>query len=219
MTWSRDAMSQSSRLKLWGPQIAAIGLLAAVVALLVLKKMKMVHVAELTAARVYDVLGTLLLLALLLERSLEVFITAWRGPEADKLRLEVSRQAGVTKQLEVLPAAERTARAGEVQTAQNDLHAAAQTELDYKAVTQRNALSAALVVGTLISTLGFRTLERLATTNALAALPPWQQTAFAVVDVLLTGSVIAGGSEGIHSIINSMIRFFDQTAKRLREAS
>ncbi len=209
-------MKSRPNLELWGMRLAALMLLVAVLGMVTLKKLAIVQIAELTAGRVYDVLGTLLLLALLLERSLEVFVTAWRGPEADRLRLTVDNQIRSVRNLEVLPAAERTTRTNEITAAQDRLHTAESRELDYKAVTQRNTLGAAVVLGSLISAVGFRSLGRLVESESLASLSPWQQTTFAVVDVMLTGSVIAGGSEGIHKIINAMIRFFDLTSKRLR---
>ncbi|GEM_PF-6843600 len=211
-------MNPQPNLKLWGLRIAIAAAMALVLALLIVKKLKAVPTADLTPGRVFELLGTLLVLALLLERSLEVFVTAWRGPDADKLRLKVAQCARVERQFELLPAAERTARATDITKAETDLRSAEQQELEYKTVTQRHTLGAALVLGTLISAIGFRTLERLVVPGSLADLAAWQRTAFMAVDVVLTGSVIAGGSDGLHKMINAMIRFFDETTKRLRAA-
>jgi hypothetical protein len=78
---------------------------------------------------------------------------------------------------------------------------------EYKHNTRRITLSSALVMGTLISMIGVRGI------GPFIDFPkdpiPWQSTWFQVIDILLTGGVIAGGSNFIHKILQIITTFMD----------
>jgi len=76
----------------------------------------------------------------------------------------------------------------------------------YKNQTRQMTLVLGLYFGLIISALGIRVLGTITPLND----NNWDVHIFNLLDILLTGSVIAGGSEGIHKIIRESIRFFQK---------
>lgn len=87
----------------------------------------------------------------------------------------------------------------------------------YKVETRIIAIRLAFGLGILISLVGFRTAEALVV--SIEDLSPIQSLFFIWTDVLLTGGVIAGGSEGIHKIANVYGNFMDSTSNRLEQSA
>jgi len=151
-----------------------------------------------SAADFMQQLTPLLLVALLIERSLEVFLTTWRGTEAARLQRAVDKAQSLSD-----------ASPGDAAKL-TDLHNAQDALSKYKAGTQQIAMPAALVVGILIGALGIRTLGNLvdaATFNINTH--PHQHAWFTVADVLLTGSLVGGGSDVVHSFITAFTNFLN----------
>ena len=137
-------------------------------------------------------LTALLIVSLILERALEVFVTTWRGPAAKKMGEEMKSLTGADRERKGL---EKT---------------------EYKSSTQRVALWTGLTLGLLVSAVGIRTLQALVDPTALDQLPKAQAAAFSLLDVLLTGGLIAGGSEGIHKITQVFTNFMEATAEKAK---
>src|SRR5690606_11093302 len=70
--------------------------------------------------------------------------------------------------------------------------------------------------GIAVATVGIRALEGLLAPGALQLAPMGQGVAFRVVDVLMTGGVIAGGSEAIHKLIQLFTTFMEATTRRVK---
>ncbi|HUI43186.1 MAG TPA: hypothetical protein VL523_14580, partial [Terriglobia bacterium] len=141
------------------------------------------------------------LVALLIERTLEVFLTTWRAPQAAKLQRDIDKATeAAAADPAKLPA----------------VHAAQDAMSVYKSVTQQIAMPAALVLGIVVSALGVRCLGNLLDPNAVAALKtahPLQLAWFNGADVLLTGSLVGGGSDVVHSFITALTNFMNPSAK------
>ncbi|MDE2663338.1 MAG: hypothetical protein OXI39_10100 [Gemmatimonadota bacterium] len=117
-------------------------------------------------------LGVLYIVAVLVERSLEVLLKAWR--QGGKIRLE-----------------------GEAQSAGEDGRAAAEAKLrQYRVGTQRRALLFGLTLGIMVSLFGVRLLGSIFEFGA--GTPPLQRDLFQFTDVIVTAGLIAGGSATIH---------------------
>lgn len=153
-----------------------------------------IRFGQFSAAQFTQQLTPLFLVALLIERSLEIFLTTWRGPRAAKLQLAVDKATKL--------AAADPARLPELHNAQDVL-------TDYKSATQQIALPAALVLGILISALGIRCLGNLVASDAFRDHSA-QQAWFTVADVLLTGALVGGGSDFVHQFITSITNFVNQ---------
>lgn len=152
-----------------------------------------IHFKQFSAAEFTQQLSPLMLAALFIERSLEVFITTWRGGGEAELQRSVAKA---------------DADAKSDPTKLSDLHSAQDKLSIYKSSTQKVALPAALVIGLLVSALGIRGLGNLLDPNAFVG-HPTQHAWFTVADVFLTGSVLGGGSDVVHSIITAFTGFLN----------
>jgi len=150
---------------------------------------------ELGLVKVGTLLTTIFVVAVFMERSQEVLLTAMRAYGSETLGLEIRR-------------VQRLVHIGEknnkddavVDALQNQLEALRLQRLNYRAHTRIIALRFGLLFGLLISVAGIRTLGILVDEQLVSSLPVFQGVLFHGIDVLLTGGVIAGGSDGIHKM-------------------
>ena len=145
-------------------------------------------------------LTPLVLIALFIERSLEVFLTVWRGGTAAALQRDVD---------------EATALPDSDPTKVKTLHDANDALIEYKSTTQQIALPLALALGILISALGVRGLGNLADLDKLTD-HPTQKYLFNVADVLLTGALVGGGSDFVHKVITTFTDLMDVTSQKAK---
>lgn len=146
-------------------------------------------------------LTPLMLVALFIERGLEVFLKVWRGAKQAELDHNVEKA--------------KTAAAADA-SKQGEVHSAEDVLRGYKSTTQGIALPAALVLGLLISTLGIRGLGAFLDWDAFAKLPHSQQSWFTVMDVVLTGALLGGGSDFVHQFITTFTDLMDATSKKAK---
>ncbi len=143
----------------------------------------------------------LVLISAFIERALEVFVTAWRGPDVairdhqiKVLRKEVEERKDVKEDLaKLLEEKER-----------------------YKSRMQRIAFAGSVALGLIISAVGVRALGLFVDPTAFSALSKTQRASFNMVDVLLTGAVLGGGSDALHKFVIVFTNFMDSTAKRAK---
>ena len=136
-------------------------------------------------------IAPLFLIALFVERALEVFISAWRGPEE-----RVRKAARATTLGKITP--EENARL-----------------VEYKSETLRIALSAGIALGIVVSAVGVRALALFMYPDQIEALAGWQRSLFTSVDVLVTGAVIGGGADGLHKIVKVFTSFLETSSARI----
>ncbi|MFZ6030829.1 MAG: hypothetical protein ACOYYS_24245 [Chloroflexota bacterium] len=208
-----------------------------------------------TLGEVLELLTGLLMIALFMERALEVFITTWRGPgttdRESKVKeaaqeLENSKAAGsmvsqvertgrqtevhtpeegqpakveqskYTATVSILSEAAEKEKQAKIEKATEALHEVKARLASYKSHTQRLALWTSLTFGIAISMAGVRSIQNLVMTDAFNGATAFQQGAFHVLDVLLTGGMIAGGSEGIHKITAVFTEFLEKTRDNIK---
>lgn len=138
--------------------------------------------------------GCMVLVCLFVERAIEVFLSALRGGGADALdrRLQECERCSDADGGQALVAlrAERSA---------------------YRSDSRLIAQQMGLCFGLVIALLGLRILE-----NLVVELPVgWQGRWFIVVDVFLTGSVLAGGSDAV----NKLTKAYAQVVQRMAQKS
>jgi hypothetical protein len=171
-------------------------------------------------SQIMPLLFTLLFVALLLERALEVFISTWRGPETDRLdQVMNERQRTVNTLKNAIEKAPDQEQAAEQQAYSAELLKLAKAEedrTDFRSGTKRRALWAGLVMGLLVSAVGIRALQPLLDAASLTQLTANQLTAFHVVDVLVTGGCLAGGSDAIHKIIQLYVNITEKTSNKYK---
>jgi hypothetical protein len=171
------------------------------------------------------VLTPLMLAAMFIERAVEVMISPWRDPGADQ-------RAKVLKDAKTNTAAVAAQRA------------AADEYTQYKGETRRYAFAFALLLGTAAAMVGIRALwpflddpngkfvaATILTANGVTTISKAQgnpindsqnhhaRTAFIVVDVVLSALMLAGGANGIHSIVTAFTSFFDNNTQKNQGAS
>lgn len=171
------------------------------------------------------VLAPLMLTALFIERAVEVMISPWRDPGAD-------RKARALKD-----AQKDTAAIAAQQSAADDY-------TQYKGKTRRYAFAFALLLGTAAAMVGVRALwpfldgpndlyiaSSTSTVNGSETLVkaqgnpindksnPHAKGAFIVVDVVLSALLLAGGANGIHSVVTAFTSFFDNSAAKNQGAT
>lgn len=193
-------------------------------------------------------------ISLLLERSLEVFITTWRGPAAEQLNISVQQQKLLVhehinfletqqkqnpvasleyNQINELPPVGMSLEQHIQNFTQNQEELSSTTKLQidnlnykineltekerkrvaYKSDTRIIALWTSLLFGLLISAIGIRSIEPLVIIDSDNSM---QVILFRCLDALLTGGLIAGGSEGIHKLIQVFIDFMEATSKQIK---
>jgi hypothetical protein len=194
-------------------------------------------------------------ISLLLERSLEVFITTWRGPTTEQLEANIQQQNALIVERRKLIAERQQnqipyVEANPIQVNQsggttleqqliqdfnptvvdsfqqlqpyiddlnkiiNNVNAIERQRLAYKSNTRIIALWTSLLCGLLISAIGIRSLEPLI---ILDANNPIQIIIFRCLDALLTGGLIAGGSEGIHKFTQVFTDFLEATSRQAKD--
>lgn len=166
------------------------------------------------------VLAPLMLTALFIERAVEVMISPWRDPGTDQ-------RARVLKD-----AKNNTAAIASQQTAAEDY-------TQYKGKTRRYAFAFALLLGTAAAMVGIRALwpflddpngkfvaATVSTSNGVTTASKAQgnpindpgnhhaKAAFIVVDVVLSALLLAGGANGIHSVVTAFTSFFDKNTQK-----
>ncbi len=160
-----------------------LGIIASAVLVIFLNP-RLVRFWPFTAGEFVQLIAPLVLVALFIERALEVFITSWRAPESKTL--ELAAAADPTKQLQ---------------------------HSGYKSRTQRIAFIAGTTIGVLVSALGIRALGLFVDPVVFDALPSAQQTLFRIADVLLTGAILGGGADALHKLVLVFTNFMTSTSE------
>jgi hypothetical protein len=158
--------------------------------------------------KVSDLAGLLAPLAFaatVVERSVEILVSPWRDAGASKLDKAVL----AVRARPVDPAA----------NAQNaaDLKLASDALDEYRGDTQGYAFAVSLVLSVLVSIAGVRALGPFADSvklNDPKVTTDDQRLFFLAVDVALSAALLAGGADGIHSVMSAITNFFDNTAEK-----
>ncbi|MCH8487587.1 MAG: hypothetical protein LAT75_12030 [Candidatus Cyclonatronum sp.] len=145
-----------------------------------------VSLQDLQSAHVLGIVTGLFVIAIFVERVIEVFLIYAREPA--KLHLNNSLEQA---------------------TDPNEKTGLKQKLTAYKQQTRQMAVGMGLLIGILISAAGFRTLSDLAGAEGLMGLSDLQQRIFTVTDILLTGVIISGGSAAIDKIAGKFSDYFD----------
>lgn len=149
------------------------------------------------------VIGYLFLISLFVERAIEMFLSAWRSEDADKKDLEIRH---LNNKIESLGTSS-------TESMLKNLEKLEINRSKYSAKSRMYALWFGLIIGAFISLVGIRTLETIVISKDLIGL---QKNLFVTVDVLLTASVLAGGSEAINKLMKVYNSFMLATVKKTK---
>jgi hypothetical protein len=158
--------------------------------------------------KVSDLAGLLAPLAFaatVIERAVEILVSPWRDEGASKLDKVVAA-------IKARPADPATDAANAT-----DLRAASDALDEYRGDTQRYAFAVSLVLSVMVSIAGVRALGPFVDSAKLkdsAVTADAQRLFFLDVDVALSAALLAGGADAIHSVMNAITSFFDNTAEK-----
>ena len=153
-------------------------------------------------------LTPLILTAGFIERAIEVLISPWRDPEAN-------RHATAIAAAKAAPEPDDQARAQKIQTVVD----ATDSLTVYSGLTKRYAFITGLSLGLIASLAGVSALSPFLAKDALNNLLPAQHALFSGFDIVLTAALLAGGADGLHSVISAFTSFFGATAQRVSNPS
>lgn len=159
-----------------------------------------VKVSDLTG-----LLAPLAFAATVIERAVEILVSPWRDAEASKLEKVVA----AIKAKPPDPAKDQQNAA--------DLITASDALDDYRGLTQRYAFAVSLTLSVLVSMSGVRALGPFVDTvklNDPKVTSQAQHLFFLCIDVALSAAMLAGGADGVHSVVNAVTSFFDATADK-----
>lgn len=169
----------------------------------------LVKLKNIDATTVSQIMSSLLFLALFVERALEVVVSTWRDPGASELELELQH---AQEYLDTLR--QQNASPQDVNGAVLRVRQAKNAQGSYGTMTKRIALWSGLLLGVAVSAVGIRMLTALVADPATAPSLP-----FILVDIVITGAVIAGGADGIHKMAKVYSDFMETTSKRIQAGS
>ena len=163
-------------------------------------------------------IGWLFVVALFVERAVEVVVMIFRDQQADQLdeaeehavrvvKTAIKKAAALAGDNTAAPA-DKKAAIDEVEAVRPALLAARQNKLVYRAETKEIALLISFVFSVFVSLAGVRALHGL----LLDATPTGNL--FTGADIVVTGAMLAGGSEGIHRMANALTSFMDSMSAR-----
>lgn len=155
-----------------------------------------------------SVFSQLLIIAVFMERALEFFINLWREPGKAEL---AHRLEGREQQLAGLEDKESEA----AKKLQNEIAELKYSQQLYGSLTFRVSLWSSFLFGLLVSTVGVRALQSVV--GDISGLEQPQRAIFHFIDVLLTGCLISGGSEGIHKIAGLYNKFMESSAQKVKK--
>jgi hypothetical protein len=193
-----------------------LAVLAAAVAVLALAPKSVDFKADLSLGDVLSLLGVLFLIALVLERGLDVFLTAWRAADAESLELEIRKRE---QKLRAAVAARKgkgtPEQLAEAQRLQREITQRKAERQQQRSRTRCIALQAGLAAGILVSVVGVRVLNSLMDASQIEALTSVQSRLFTLIDIVVTGAMLAGGSEGIHKMTQVYRNFMERSSESL----
>jgi hypothetical protein len=141
--------------------------------------------------------------ATVIERAVEILVSPWRDAEANKLEKAVAA-------IKARPASsDATQNAVDLKTASDALD-------EYRGDTQRYAFAVSLTLSVLVSIAGVRSLGPFVDATKLKDVNPAQHLFFLGIDVTLSAALLAGGADGIHSVVNAITSFFNATADKAK---
>jgi len=159
---------------------------------------------------VLNVLGGLFVVALMMERAVEVIISVLRDADAQVLTSAIDATTAALAEAKQ----ETPASLVKIDTLTTLLSAQKKTLDDYRIDTRETTYCISFTLGVALSLVGVRGLL------GLLMPPPGPVSGwFRLVDILITGAVIAGGSDGIHKMVTAVLDCFSMVSTTMTKKS
>lgn len=161
----------------------------------------------------WNLLTILGVLAILLERALELYVTTWRQPDRPKVLIPETKLKELKKELEEASDADRIELEKDVNDAELKL---SQTKVKleiYRAATQRG-INVVMVLGAIaIAAIAPRVLSEFYPLDELGGVLIYLAN---VVDIVITAGLIGGGAKGMNSVTTVLANFNESLAVRAK---
>jgi len=187
-----------------------VGLVLVVLLLVIWFGPESIPFLDFSTEDVIRLITSAILIALFIERTTEVILSAWRG----KKRRETAQRLDIET---------RTAKAqgmdeNKMATIENYRKETANME-KLRAENQRIALITALALGIFISALGVRLIQPLLDPRVIDEMARTQYRFLAGLDVLITGALLGGGANGLHRVLDLFLTAVDRKRGELKKES
>lgn len=183
--------------------MAGLALVLVVVALALARILSpdYIRLLDVDANSALKIIGSLFIVTAFVERAVQVILGIWVEPGKLEIKSKIS--------------AAKAKRAGDA-TPDADEIAQTQALATYRAATGKLAFTLALFMGVAVSWIGVRSLRTLIDPVSHDEIgTDMQRHVFTLVDVVVTGALIAGGSNGMHELMQTITEFFGQTRDRI----
>ena len=188
-------------------KIAGVSLLVAIIASALSFGLQPIQFKTDVFGEVLPLLGVLFTISLFIERALEVFQTVWRGGSADIQDLELADTREKIEKLE-----NSGSDAATLEALQKQYKALQENRTLHRNQSREIALWTGLLIGVVVSAAGVRMLVMLMDPTAVTLLPAEQRSLLSTVDILLTGSMLAGGSAAVNKLMKVYENFMKNSA-------
>ncbi|MCK4828858.1 hypothetical protein KA005_74730 [bacterium] len=188
-------------------KIMIVILTIAVVLLAIIFVPKNLPFWQFTMRDIVILLISLSLVALFIERAVEVIIIVSREKDKQQLLNNISSEKRKSELKAKKGVREITAEEEE----------AINKHDNYSADTKTIAMPTAFAIGIIISALGFRALQPLVDPAVFKTLGSAQKALFIGIDTLITGALLGGGSKGMHEIVETFLNWVQIRRKILKE--
>ncbi len=187
-------------------RILAVAIILVIVVLVVVLNFEPIPFKDEFLSNIGNLLALLFFASLLLERAMDVLLTITRAPKSEQLD-ELINNFKFVLQHKAMPPEQ------EVET-RKQLADIQEEKRNWRNNTRNISMWLGLVLGVIVAAVGIRTLGSIIDMGAITN--KIQLSAFAIVDVLLTGGLLAGGSDGIHKIAELYRNFFESRSAQER---
>jgi len=159
-----------------------------------------------TLASLTSNLAPVALAAAVVERAVEILVSPWRDPGASKL--DKAMAAVKARPVDASAIAQNAA----------DLQEISDKLDEYRGKTQQYAFAISLSLSILASIAGVRALGPFVDGGLFYASSTLaQQLFFRTVDMALSAALLAGGADGVHSVVNAVTSFFDTSSDKMKQ--
>jgi hypothetical protein len=151
---------------------------------------------------VFAMLNTLFLLSILIERTLDVFLTIFRAEQSEEFNSNIH---SLNKKI-----SNKKYSTEEKQGFFKELESRKEKKLQHSMKTLRIAHFSGLAIGLFVSMAGIRTVSNFIETSSLSGA---QLGVLNFLDITLTGCLLTGGSDSIHKVAEALRTFLDLSTK------
>ena len=187
-------------------KILAVVVILVVLVLTIVLNFETIPFKDEFLSNIGNLLALLFFASLLLERAMDVLLTITRAPKSEQLDELINNFKYVLQHKAIPPEkeAETSRQLADIQ----------EEKRNWRNGTRTISMWMGLVLGVIIAAVGIRTLGSIIDMGAITN--KTQYSAFVLVDVLLTGGLLAGGSDGIHKIAELYRNFFESRSAQER---